>query len=101
MGDTKGRTYSYWSTQARTETDPVKKAAAEELVTTLFRGKTLRSKLFQAWAFWTMGDKAMYVVIGLIVAALLVSAALVFELFYAPKRETQGVRTASMTTNVA
>ncbi|MEA2575412.1 MAG: hypothetical protein QOH93_2710 [Chloroflexia bacterium] len=101
MGDPKGMPYSYWSTQARTETDPAKKVAAEELVTTLFRGETLRSMLNQAWAFWTMGDIAMYVGYGLIAATLLVTASLVFELLFAPRRETQAVRIGSPATTAA
>ncbi len=101
MGDPPGKPYSYWSTQARTETDPDKKVAATELVTTLFRGETLRSILNQAWAFGTIGDIAMYVGIGLLVAALLVMAALVFELFFAPKRATQPAQSSSVATSAS
>ena len=104
MGDPPGKPYSYWSTQARTETDPVKKAAAADLVTTIFRGETLRSMLNQAWAFWTLGDVAIYAAIGLAIAALLVSAALVFELFFAPRRASQPERAtlaATATTTAA
>ena len=43
--------------------------------------------LNQAWAFWTMGNIALYAAIGLAIAALGVAGMLVFELFFA-KRET-------------
>jgi hypothetical protein len=86
MGDPAGKPYSYWSGVARTETDPVKKAAANDLVDTIFRGDTLRSMLNQAWAFGTMGDIALYAAIGLALATLMVIGTLVFELFVAPRR---------------
>ena len=86
MGDPAGKPYSYWSGVARTETDPVKKAAANDLVNTIFRGDTLRSMLNQAWAFGIMGDVALYAAIGLALATLMVIGTLAFELFVAPKR---------------
>ncbi len=91
-----GKPYSYWSTQARTEKDPTIKAADAAKVDTLFRGETLRSMLNQAWAFGTVGTIAMYVGIGLLVASLLVTGTLLFELFYAPRRQEQQVRTPSL-----
>lgn len=99
MGNPPGKPYSYWSTVARTETDPAKKAAATDLVTTLFRGETLRSMLNQAWAFGTLGDIAMYAAIGLALAALFVAAALIFELFFAPNRASQPVRASTTATS--
>src|SRR5439155_10131101 len=87
-----GKPYSYWSTQARTEKDATKKAALNDTVQTIFRGETLRSMLNQAWAFWTLGDVAMYGAIGLALATLIVFLALVFELFFAPKPEKEPVR---------
>ena len=101
MGDPAGKPYSYWSTVARTETDPAKKAAATDLVTTLFRGETLRSMLNQAWAFGTIGTIAMYAGIGLGIAALIVLGALLFELFFAPKPATQPARVNSTATSAA
>jgi hypothetical protein len=101
MGTPPGKPYSYWSTVARTETDPAKKAAAATLVDTLFKGETLRSMLNQAWAFGTMGDIAIYASIGLALAALIVAAALVFELFFATKQASQPVRTAAVVTSAA
>ena len=96
MGTPPGKPYSYWSTQARVETDATKKAAADALATTMFRGETLRSMLNQAWAFWTIGDITMYAGFGLLVAALIVAGALAFELFFAPNRASQPVRTTSV-----
>lgn len=56
---------------------------------TLFRGETLRALLLQAWAFWFVGDLALYAGIGLTLAAIVVFLALLFELFVAPRRETR------------
>lgn len=99
MGTPAGKPYSYWSTQARTLTDPKAKAAADALATTMFRGETLRSMLNQAWAFGTVGDIAIYAALGLLIAALIVSGALVFELFFAPRRASQQVRAGSFATS--
>jgi hypothetical protein len=96
-----GRPYSYWSTQARNETDPAIKAADAAKVDTLFRGETLRSMLNQAWAFGTMGTIAMYAGFGLGIAALLVTVALLFELLIAPKRAAQPARASSVVTSAA
>ena len=100
MGTPPGKPYSYWSTQARTLTDPAQKAAAATLVDTLFKGETLRSMLNQAWAFGTMGDIAIYASIGLAIAAFIIAAALAFELFFAPKQVSQPVRTAAVAPSV-
>lgn len=88
-GDPPGKPYSYWSGVARAETDPVKKAAATDVVDTLFRGDTLRSMLNQAWAFGIMGDIAIYASLGLAFMALVVLAALVYELAFARERTSQ------------
>jgi hypothetical protein len=96
-----GKPYSVLSSEARVEKDPELKAKKDAMVQTAFRGETLRSILNQAWAFSVMGDIALYLALGLIAATLLVTAALVFELFFAPKRETQAVRLGSLATNRA
>jgi hypothetical protein len=57
---------------------------------TLFQGDTLRATLLNSYAWWTMGVDAMYAGYALIVAALVVLGALVFELFFA-KREDEVV----------
>ncbi|MEO8288685.1 MAG: hypothetical protein ABI670_19885 [Chloroflexota bacterium] len=90
-----GKVYSELSTEARIEKDPALKAQKDELVQTAFRGESLRSMLNQAWAFGTIGSIASYAGIGLIIATLLVVAALAFELFVAPSKATQMVRTSA------
>jgi hypothetical protein len=101
MGTPAGKPYSYWSTQARTLTDPTQKAAAASLADTMFKGETLRSMLNQAWAFGTVGDLAIYAAIGLAIAAVIVTVALVFELFFAPNRASQPVRASSIMTSAS
>jgi len=96
MGDPAGKPYSYWSTVARTEKDPAKAAAANELVATIFRGETLRGMLNQAWAFGTMGEVAFYGAIVLLIATLVVAGSLVYELFFASDRVTAPSRTTQI-----
>jgi hypothetical protein len=91
-----GKVYSQLSTEARTEKDPALKAEKDALVQTAFRGETLRSMLNQSWAFWTLGDIAIYASIGLAIATLVIGAALAFELFFAPSRAPQPVRAVSV-----
>jgi hypothetical protein len=87
-----GKVYSQLSTEARTEKDPVAKAKKEGLVQTAFRGETLKGMLNQAWAFSIFGSMAMYASFGLAVVALIVFAALIFELFFAHKPVEESVR---------
>jgi len=75
----KGHPYSYWSGQAMSATDPAVKAQDQGIADTLFKGDTLRTMLNTAWTFWVMGQIAFYAFIGLLVAALIVLGALVFE----------------------
>jgi hypothetical protein len=95
-----GKVYSELSTEARTEKDPALKAQKDALVQTAFRGETLRSMLNQAWAFSIFGNVALYAGFGLVLATLVVAGALAFELFYAPKRASQPVRTGSVPASV-
>jgi hypothetical protein len=88
-----GHPYSYWSgkaigdrTAAATATDPTVKTqltaqAAQEQGTadTLFKGETLKSMLNTAWTFSVIGQVAFYGALGLLLAALIVLAALAFE----------------------
>ena len=88
-----GHPYSYWSgkaiadrSAAATATDPTVKAqlsaqAAQEQSTadTLFKGDTLRTMLNTAWTFSVIGQVAFYGALGLLLAALVVLAALAFE----------------------
>jgi hypothetical protein len=55
-----GRTYSQVSAAARANPDDAK---AQELVATVFRGETLRGLLLNAYAFWKMGQVALYAAI--------------------------------------
>jgi hypothetical protein len=55
---------------------------------TLFKGETLRSSLLNAYGWWTVGTYTTYAGIGLMLAAIVVLSALVFEFFAArePKK---------------
>ena len=58
---------------------------------TLFQGEMLRSTLLNSYGWWTLGTYATYAGIGLLVAAVVVFAALVFEVLVAiPIGETAG-----------
>jgi hypothetical protein len=88
-----GHPYSYWSgkaigdrTAAAAATDATVKSqlttqAAQEqgIADTLFKGETLRAILNQAWTFSVIGQIAFYGALGLLLAALVVLAALAFE----------------------
>jgi len=54
--------------------------------TTLFTGEMLRATLLNSWGWWTLGVYATYAGIGLLIAALGVFGALVFELFIAARK---------------
>jgi hypothetical protein len=84
-----GKTYSYWSGKALAEekTNPKQFAIDNGIALTLFRGETLRSLLLNAWAFWFVGNIALYAAFGLGFAALVVLGAFLFELLITPKRE--------------
>jgi hypothetical protein len=85
----RGKTYSYWSGKALTEqkTNPKQFAIDEGIATTLFKGETLRSLLNQAWAFWFVGDLALYAAITMTIGSVVVFFAFLFELLVAPRRE--------------
>jgi hypothetical protein len=53
---------------------------------TLFNGEQLRSSLLNAYGWYTIGTYTIYAGIGLMVAALAVLGALVFELFIAARK---------------
>ena len=84
-----GKTYSYWSGKALAEqmTNPKQFAIDEGIATTLFKGETLRSLLNQAWAFWFVGDLALYAAIAMTIGSVVVFFAFLFELLVAPRRE--------------
>jgi hypothetical protein len=52
---------------------------------TLFKGETLRSMLLNAYGWWTVGTYTTYAAFGLLIAALVVLGAMVFE-FVAARR---------------
>ena len=75
-----GHPYSYWSAQARSETDPALKAKDQAIADTLFKGETLKGLLNEAYAFSVVGQIAFYAMIGLALATLVVLGALTFEI---------------------
>jgi hypothetical protein len=54
--------------------------------TTLFMGEMLRGTLLNSWGWWTVGVYTAYAAVGLVVAALGMLSALVFELFIAGRK---------------
>jgi hypothetical protein len=84
-----GKTYDYYSGKgiAEAKTNPKQAAIDEGTANTLFKGETLRSLLNQAYAFWFIGDIALFAAIGLLLGAALVVLAFLFELLIVPKRE--------------
>ena len=53
---------------------------------TLFKGETLRSMLLNAYGWWTIGVYTTYAAFGLVLAALVVLGAMVFEFVLAARR---------------
>jgi hypothetical protein len=53
---------------------------------TLFKGEMLRSTLLNAYGWWTVGFYTTYAAVGLLIAALGVLGALMFELFVAARK---------------
>jgi hypothetical protein len=72
-----GKTYSQVSALAQANPTDTKLAAQ---VQTLFRGETLRGLLLNGYGWWQVGQYALYAAIGLLIAAIVVLGALVFEL---------------------
>jgi hypothetical protein len=92
-----GQTYAQVSAQAQTASaalaaDPTnpalqaQNAKVQGQVATLFKGETLISMLLNAYGWYTFGTYATYGGIGLMLAAVVVLGALVFELFVAGRR---------------
>src|SRR6184192_4169029 len=80
---------------ANTPTDDPSYAALQKQITTLnaqretlFKGETLRSMLLNAYGWWTIGSYTTYAAFGLMLAALVVLGALVFEVVAARRPET-------------
>lgn len=96
-----GKTYAQVSTAgqalsaqiaATPKTDPSYASLQTQLATlngqktTLLNGEMLRATLLNSYGWWTLGVYATYGGIGLLVAALGVFGALVFELFVAARK---------------
>jgi hypothetical protein len=96
-----GKPYSYWSGQAMQATDAAKKAQLNATADTLFKGTTLRTMLNQAWAFWTVGDIAMYAGYAFIAGALVVLGTLLFEAFFATKKATEPVKMGTVPASIS
>ena len=96
-----GKPYSYWSGQALKETDAAQKAKLSATADTLFKGTTLQTMLNQAWAFWTVGDIAMYAGYAFIGGALVILGTLLFELFFATKKATEPARAVTAPASVS
>ncbi|TMF31681.1 MAG: hypothetical protein E6I11_15700 [Chloroflexi bacterium] len=78
---------------ANTPTDDPSYAALQKQITTLnaqretlFKGETLRSMLLNAYGWWTIGVYTTYAAFALMIVALGVLGALVFEVFVAARR---------------
>ena len=86
--------YSYWSGKALAEqqSNPKQFAIDENTANTLFKGETLRSLLLNAYAFWFIGDLALYAAIVLTLGTVAVFLAFLFELVWVPRRKESTVR---------
>ncbi|TMC48449.1 MAG: hypothetical protein E6J14_11915 [Chloroflexi bacterium] len=73
-----GQTYAQVSTKSLANPTDTKLAGQ---VQTLFRGETLRGLLLNAYGWWQVGQYAFYAAVGLVVAAIAVFGALIFELW--------------------
>jgi len=73
-----GKTYSQLS--AASQADPTNTTLAGQ-VQTVFRGDTLRSILLNTYGWWQVGQFAGYAAIGLLVAAIAVLGAFIFEIY--------------------
>lgn len=107
-GVAKGQTYAQVSSLGQTisaqiaatpKTDPNYANLQAQLATvngqkaTLFQGEMLRSTLLNSYGWWTLGTYATYAGIGLLIAAIGVFGALVFELLIVGRKE-ESVRVA-------
>lgn len=98
-----GQTYSQVSgaliaEQAKATPDPKVVATLSGQRTTLFMGETLRGLLLNAYGWWQVGQYAFYAAIGLVVAAVAVFAALVFEVLAWRRHAASEPRRAGVTT---
>jgi hypothetical protein len=82
-----GKTYSQLS--AASIADPTNATLAGQ-VQTVFRGDTLRSILLNSYGWWQIGQFAGYAAIGLLVAAIVVVGAFIFEIVRWRQTATEG-----------
>jgi hypothetical protein len=83
-----GKTYDYWSGKALADKPNSAQYNKDNgIALTLFRGETLRSLLLNAYAFWFVGDLALYAGIGMTIGTIVVFMAFLYELVAEPKRE--------------
>ena len=74
-----GKTYSQLSTEAMAlPKGSAEYAKAEQTVQTVFQGTTLRGLLLEAYAFWQMGQIALFAAIACFVAALVMLILTIF-----------------------
>lgn len=83
---------------ATPKTDPGYAAAQAKVATlngqrdTLFKGEMLRGTLLNSWGWWTLGLYTTFAAVGLMIAAIGVLGAVVFELVVARKPESFKVK---------
>jgi len=83
LGVASGLTYSQVSSLAIVHPT---NAVLQGQVATLFKGEMLRASLLNSYGWWTTGVYATYAGIGLLIAALGVLGALVYELLVAGRK---------------
>jgi hypothetical protein len=79
-----GKTYAQIDTKSGTAAEI---AAANAQKATLFQGETLKNMLLNAWGWSMLATYTTYGGYALLIAALVVLVALVYELFFATKPE--------------
>jgi hypothetical protein len=89
-----GKTYSQIDTKSGTAAD-IAKATAQK--TTLFQGETLKNMLLNAWGWSMLAQYTIWGGYGLMLAALVVLGALVYELFFAKEEESVKLPKAAAT----
>jgi hypothetical protein len=92
-----GKTYSQIDTHSGTAAE-IATATAQK--TTLFQGETLKNMLLNAWGWSMLATYTLYGGYALMIAALFVLGALVYELFIAREPETAKVPKAKAATAV-
>ena len=73
----KGMTYAQLSTACHRRIPTNTKLSGE--VATVFKGDTLRSMLLNAYGWWQVGTYALYAGFAMLIAALVVLGAFIFE----------------------